>query len=251
MYRFLKVKSCAKSDVGLIRETNEDFYKTMDNEGFFIVADGMGGHNAGEVAASKAVDYMCSRIKTLFQEDLRNLNVYDMQSHIESIIENTNLWIHHLGLSKQQFFGMGTTLCSMLFFKKFVIFANVGDSRTYRIRENKLEQLTTDHLRKDLYKKFATSTESPNNLSYRKVLTRAIGTTVTVLPDVKHEYVKKKDLYLMCSDGLTDVISDEEIKTILNDGVDISESSVKLIDSAKARGGLDNITVILVEVESL
>ena len=121
MYSDFKIESFGKSDVGLIRNNNEDVFRELPKEKFFILADGMGGHNAGEVAASRAVEYMCSGIQNIFINPKQSTELDEMESHISSVIENTNLWVHHLGASNPKLYGMGTTLCSALFFKNFII----------------------------------------------------------------------------------------------------------------------------------
>lgn len=133
------IESFCKSDIGR-RNNNEDVFRELPKEQFYILADGMGGHNAGEVAASKAVEYMCSAIQNLFVRPPEMLKLEEVRSHISALIENTNLWVHHLGVQDPTLHGMGTTLCSILFFKNFVVYSHVGDSRIYRLRNNSLDR---------------------------------------------------------------------------------------------------------------
>ncbi len=244
-----KIESFGKSDVGLIRNNNEDVFRELPKEKFFILADGMGGHNAGEVAASRAVEYMCSGIQTLFQSSKDSLELEDIQMHVESVIENTNLWVHHLGASNPSLYGMGTTLCSILFFKEFIVYSHVGDSRIYRFRNGKLTPLTNDHT---TFSKNAPSGENRNGVSLpRKVLAKAIGTSIFVTPEIKSEKAEASDVYLLCSDGLTDLVSDGLIESLLKNYTDLNQVASHLIETAKESGGHDNITLLLVRINDI
>jgi protein phosphatase len=243
-------KSFAVSDVGLVRKNNEDSFRELPKEQFYVLADGMGGHQAGEVASSRAVEYMCCAIQDLFTKTTNSLLLEDLQNHMHSVISNTNLWVHHLGITDPTLSGMGTTLCSLLFHQNFVIYSHVGDSRIYRIRKKKLDQLTSDHvvpfpqpgepashqLRVPLY-------------SHRKVLAQAIGTSLAVRPEMGCIPGESGDLYLMCSDGLSDLVSNEEIEAIIGKTTDLKEAADLLVTRAKSLGGIDNITVVLVRLE--
>ena len=141
MLEKITIKSFAKSDVGLVRRNNEDVFALLPEEKFFILADGMGGHQGGEVAAQKAVDYMCGAIKTLLHLKEEKLQVEDISSKIQLFIESANYWLNYLGTKNPELKGMGTTLCSLLFHEKRVIFSHVGDSRIYLLREKNLKPL--------------------------------------------------------------------------------------------------------------
>lgn len=241
-----QIESVAKSDKGLVRTNNEDVYRELLRERFFIVADGMGGHNAGEIAAARAVEYMCSAIQSLFTTG-SSLKIEEVKSQIVSLIENTNLWVHHLGIENPKLQGMGTTLCSALFFKKFIIYSHVGDSRIYRFREGLLEQLTSDHLRNS---GIETTIEFPSPvLSPRKILSQAIGTSLAVIPEVDKDIAKKGDIYLLCSDGLSDLVSNDIIAENLAKSSHLKDIADSLIECAKARGGHDNITLVLIRLK--
>jgi len=245
-----QIESWAKSDVGLIRKNNEDTYRALLRENFFIIADGMGGHKAGEIASAKTVEYMCAAIQKLFLSSSNTLKIEDIKSQIVSVIENTNLWVHHLGSQNPSCRGMGTTLCSALFFNKFIVYSHVGDSRIYRFRDGLLQQLTQDHT--NLYPSplVETTLESLNTVSFsRKVLSQAIGTSITVIPEVDKEVVKPGDLYLLCSDGLSDLVSNEIIAENLANGQNLKEITNTLIECAKAKGGHDNITLVLIRLK--
>ncbi len=249
MASHFNIESFGKSDVGLIRNNNEDVFRELPKERFFILADGMGGHNAGEIAAMRAVEYMCSAVQNIFQNPINSLELEELQSQIESVIQNTNLWIHHLGTSNPNFHGMGTTLCSALFFKQFVVYSHVGDSRIYRFRKGQLKALTTDHTVKP---KNSSILENSNSVSLpRKALARAIGTSIFVAPEMGKDLVEAGDTYLLCSDGLTDLVSDSLIETLLKNYTDLNQVSDHLIETAKESGGHDNITLLLVRAHDL
>lgn len=232
------IQSFGKSDIGLKRNNNEDVFRELPKEQFFVLADGMGGHNAGEIAAAKAVEYMCSQVQGLFISKSKNhFNLEQLKTHIGTVIENANLWVHHLGLSDPQFQGMGTTVCALLFYKEFVIYSHIGDSRIYKLRNGKIKAMTKDHL-------------ITRNLSTpRKVLEKAIGTSIQVGIEIADEVTIPGDIYLMCSDGLTDLVNDEEIEDIISISPDLNRAGNALISLAKNRGGHDNITLLLASVK--
>ncbi len=250
MSKHFIIKSFAVSDVGLVRKNNEDSFRELPKEQFYVLADGMGGHQAGEVASSRAVEYMCSAIQTLLINKNHSLPLEDLQHHVQSVIANTNLWVHHLGVTDPSLSGMGTTLCSLLFHQNFVIYSHVGDSRIYRIRKKKMDQLTSDHV---VNHKF--EIKQPGHqfkvplYSHRKVLAQAIGTSLVIKPEMGCIQGEMGDLYLMCSDGLSDLVSNEEIEAIVADTTKLEEAADKLVNRAKALGGIDNITVVLVRLE--
>ncbi len=249
MSSHFNIESFGKSDIGLIRNNNEDVFRELPKEKFFVLADGMGGHNAGEVAASRAVEYMCSGIQNLFLNPENSHELDDIQTHVESVIENTNLWVHHLGTSSPSLAGMGTTLCSILFFKEFIIYSHVGDSRIYRFRDKTLKPLTSDHT---VIAKNDPSTENRNGVSLpRKVLAKAIGTSIFVSPEIRSEKVEIGDVYLLCSDGLHDLVSDSLIESLLKNYTDLNQVASHLIETAKGSGGHDNITLLLVRIHDL
>lgn len=244
-----QIESVAKSDKGLVRQNNEDVFRELLRERFFIIADGMGGHKAGEVAAARAVEYMCSAIQNLFTRQGETLKIEEIKTQISSLIEHTNLWVHHLGIENPKLQGMGTTLCSALFFKKFIIYSHVGDSRIYRFREGVLQQLTRDHTTHyrgvlvDTTQEFSSPLLSP-----RKILSQAIGTSLVVVPEVDKDTAKVGDVYLLCSDGLSDLVPNGLIAENLATNSNLKEVADSLIECAKAKGGHDNITLVLIRI---
>ncbi len=250
----LFAKSFGMSDVGLKRQNNEDVFRTLEKEHFFILADGMGGHNAGEVAASKAVEYMCSAMQTLMGPS-SILSIDDLKSHLFALVENTNLWVHHLGASDPTLFGMGTTLSSCILYQNKIVYSHVGDSRIYRYRSGRLEQITRDQVvSRDIYPgsdEYDPFQQSDLQVqSGRKMLAQAIGTSILVAPEVDDVEAQENDLFLICSDGLHDCVTDEIIEDTLARSNTLLECGNSLVALAKEGGGHDNITLVLVQIVS-
>lgn len=246
------LKSFGHSDVGLVRDNNEDVYLQLTKHNFFALADGMGGHKAGEVAAQETVVFLSSCIDKMFKLHQEfPLKVRDIQTNLSLFIEHSNTRIYQLGKENASMRGMGTTLCSLLFYDNKLIRAHVGDSRIYRFRRNSLKQLTYDHtLQNKLIQQGKLHEAIEKGIRYKNVLTRAIGAYKSLTPDIGLSSVKKGDLYLMCSDGLSDYVTDEEISCILDAELSLKDKVLELIKRAKIKKSSDNITVLLTEVES-
>ncbi len=236
------------SDVGLVRVNNEDVWSSLQEHGFFILADGMGGHNAGEIAAKEAVQAACLFIERFFESRLSGLTSQDISSASKKSIEAANRWVYQMGKAQKACEGMGTTLCSLLFHQRALIYAHVGDSRIYRLRKGKLDQLTIDHsLKNALLSQGKALPQKPS--LYKNVLTKAIGTHIDVQPDIHITTVNQDDVYLMCSDGLSDYVTNHHIGRVLLSDRNPKSAVQTLIDLAKAQGGNDNITIVMVRVD--
>ena len=233
------IESFGISDLGLARQNNEDVFHAIPIHRFFVLADGMGGHNAGEVAAKEVVHHLSTSVCQLFSS--LDAHVDELPSHLHRAIQNANLWVHELSEQKKEFSGMGTTLCCLLLHKNSLIYAHVGDSRIYRFR-NDLELLTQDHSLSSSPKK----TSSPQGGKH--IITRAIGTSPHVEPEINITSIEPNDIYFLCSDGLTDFVSHEELSHILINHQCIKTASQRMIEAAKNRGGSDNITVLMIKV---
>lgn len=245
-----KLDCYGESDIGLVRSNNEDIWSALKEHGFFALADGMGGHKAGEVAAKEAVRFVCSSIEELFTSSEKNWNIFDLSSFSKISIENANSWVHHLGKKKKDYQGMGTTLCTLLFHQRSLIYGHVGDSRIYRFREGHLDQLTADHsLRNEMIAQGKFDPRESKNFPYKNVLTRAIGTHNDVEAEIHIAPVNPSDVYLMCTDGLTDYVDDQEIATVLKQDLSPEDMTLALIEQAKKRGGNDNITIVMIKVD--
>lgn len=229
------------SDIGLSRPNNEDVWIAMPEIGFFAVADGMGGHNAGEVAARETIDHLCDTIS-----HLQNLPAIDWKHELYQAIEKANQWVYHLGSNTNHLSGMGTTLCCLVCNETHVIFAHVGDSRIYRLRDKKLEQLTEDH---SLFTKWLqTGKVSQTPFPYKNVITRAVGTSSKVTPEVASIPSLPGDLFFLCTDGLTDTLTLSEIEKILNASDELESTCKRLIEKAKIKGSSDNITLLMIQI---
>lgn len=238
----LKFESYGLSDIGCVRQNNEDVFAKQHP--FFILADGMGGHRAGEVAAQLTVQSLCSSA-AVFSEQKEDLGKKVFL--LAKAIAEANQLIYQLSCEKEEYKGMGTTLCCLLFSFPQLIYAHVGDSRIYRFRQARLTRLTEDHsLRHELISRGALKEESSASFPYKNVITRAIGTSPDVEPAIHTDLLLPKDIYFLCSDGLTDHLSDKEIENIFLSSASLKNCAELLVNQAKEKGGNDNITVVII-----
>ena len=250
----MKVHSAGLTDTGRRRENNEDSYHTDDEVRLYVVADGMGGHRAGEVASSTVVssvkDYMEAFHTSPAAKESLESNMSPGATAVCHSIELANRVVFQLSQDQGSYKGMGSTAAVAYFFEDTLITANVGDSRIYLIRENGIEQLTQDHtlLAEHMRKN---PDWDPNNASIpmKHILVRAVGIHEVVEADVYETQSLPGDLILMCSDGLTDMLSDEEIHQAVLEGGELKEVCERLVNMANERGGLDNITTVLLFVQ--
>ncbi|MFK8067133.1 MAG: Stp1/IreP family PP2C-type Ser/Thr phosphatase [Gammaproteobacteria bacterium] len=242
----------SNSDVGRRRGHNEDTSAIEAQHGLLIVADGMGGYAAGEVASAVAISTIVKHI----QRRLPNVeslepdqeNEFSHESLVaKAAIREANYEVFRSAQDYSQFEGMGTTVVVLLLYDNRFTVAHVGDSRLYRLRDEKLEKITNDHsliqelIDRGLYTKEEAEAKTPRNL-----VTRALGINESVNVDISEGSVLPDDLFLLCTDGLTDMVSDDEILLILNKyGDNLNLTAQKLIDLANKRGGKDNITAVL------
>ncbi|KPK32354.1 MAG: hypothetical protein AMS24_04415 [Chlamydiae bacterium SM23_39] len=229
------IRSYGFSDIGTSRSKNEDILTILKNHNFFMVADGMGGHKAGEVAAREATEEICNSIYTNIniKEELSPKIIYNL---LYLAISNANKRVFSLSKKNKSFDGMGTTLSCLHLSKNSFTYGHIGDSRIYLFRKNRLKQLTKDH--------------SLINISTQKknIITKAIGTCSYVQPEIKSKKIFSKDIFFMCTDGLSDYISSDEIMKILKNNSSQKKAVTTLIETAKKNGSSDNITAILIEV---
>lgn len=243
----LGVESYCLTDIGLSRSNNEDVFAELSDCHFYALADGMGGHRAGEVAAKETVLFICDRIDALLSEN-KPYSTKEMIRQTKKIISDAHTWIRTLSRNHPELAGMGTTFCSILLYGRSIIYAHVGDSRIYRFK-NRLERLTSDHsLRQELLLNGDLTEKEALSFPKKNVLTRAMGTSASVHPDVSTLTVGDGDLFLLCSDGLTDVLSDPEIEQILSKKLPLKELGIELVDQAKLKKSGDNITIVLIKI---
>ncbi|MCA8913200.1 MAG: Stp1/IreP family PP2C-type Ser/Thr phosphatase [Planctomycetes bacterium] len=242
------VQMVTATDVGLQRKNNEDACALVEEAGLCVVADGMGGHLGGEIASNIAIDTVTEAFKG------RPRNGQDERKDAELLtkcVKTANKEIYRRGNADAALKNMGTTIVAVVLSGDYLVTANVGDSRIYRLRDGKLQQITEDHSWVgELRKKNLISEEDARSHPLKNIITRALGMEPTVEVDVKWEKAKSGDIYLLCSDGLTDLIPDSEItEKMVGSGDKLDVMSKALIDAANAAGGTDNITVGLCRVE--
>lgn len=230
----------ALSDIGLLRKKNEDNYLTDELNQVFAVCDGMGGHKGGEIASALA-------IKTL-KDYIRVDNLEEAVSSLKESIIKANFEIWNKGNIDPECYQMGTTLTCIIIIDDSLIVGHVGDSCLYLFRDKKIQKLTKDHtLAEKMLTEGLIKKENMHENSYNHILTRALGVEATVEVDLFIEKSKKGDKYLLCSDGLNNLLNDQEIAYYLDEGNDIKLIAHKLMNEALLKGGYDNITIVLIE----
>jgi serine/threonine protein phosphatase PrpC len=248
----LKVSFSAKSDLGLKRKINEDSFIADESIGLFMVLDGIGGHLAGEVASKLGLNTIKENVmRSLTDKRLtKNQNLsLEVQILNESLVL-ANKVIYEAANSQPEYFGMGTTVASLLFGSENIAIAHVGDSRIYLVRENSIERLTEDHsLVVEQLKRGIISAEEAEKSEMKNIITRALGADELLSPTVDELIPFNNDLFLICSDGLTDLVTDEEILEIILKNRKVLDQAIQyLIDKANEKGGKDNITAMLVKI---
>ncbi|HEU4570538.1 MAG TPA: Stp1/IreP family PP2C-type Ser/Thr phosphatase [Gemmatimonadales bacterium] len=238
--------SCAaRTDVGIVRSGNEDNYLMLADRGLFIVADGMGGHAAGEVASEMAV--------RLIARDLgvtRGLTDEEVAERLRQAIRSANAAIYERTLTEHDKRGMGTTATALVLLPNRFLLGHVGDSRAYRVRDGRMEQISKDHsyVQEQVDAGLLTP-EQARVHPYSNVITRCVGANQDVIPDTYTGDLRAGDVVLLASDGLTGMLEDEHIHRILEGPGGPQEWVDLLINDANRRGGLDNITVIVVKID--
>ena len=251
----MKIRYAAKTDVGMKRTHNEDYFSLVEDEQLFVVADGMGGHAMGEVASKIAADTLHEFYKRTKDEDATW--PYKMD-HKLSYVENrlvcgiklANWRIYEAATKDPRCKGMGTTLVTCLIAGDKAYFAHVGDSRGYRIRGPKITQMTRDHSLLEDYKeaKPDMTEEEQRNFPHKNVITRALGMRDTVQVDIRSDQIQDGDILLLCCDGLTGMLEDNKMQEIVQaSNGDLEKAVNDLVDGANRNGGVDNITVILLQ----
>jgi protein phosphatase len=251
-----RVQAVGLTDTGKVREHNEDSISLDGEIGLFVLADGMGGYNAGEVASGIAVDVVSNGLLPELGSG-RELSKVDVQSGLthaalllQQQIAAANKGIYEAAQSRPECAGMGTTIVAAVFHGNRVSIGHIGDSRCYRLRGEKFEQLTHDHslLQEQIDSGQLTSEQAKYSLN-KNLVTRALGIEAIVPADIAEYRIEANDIYLLCSDGLTDMVDTDVIHTIV-DGkrATLPEAAAELVELANTNGGRDNISVILTRV---
>ncbi len=237
---------CTDTDAGMIRENNEDAVAIDPVTGLCILADGMGGYNAGEVASTMACTFIKSELSRWLSEAGANANGKEVKRALEICVENANHSIFSAANSNPQFTGMGTTLVVGVFQASRLVLGHIGDSRCYRLRGDDFQQITKDHsLLQEQIEAGLLTPEQALTSSNKNLVTRALGVADAVLLDVSEHIVEDGDLYLMCSDGLSDMVRDAVLATTLQGNFTLEQKARQLVHAANDNGGRDNISVIL------
>lgn len=235
---------CGKTDIGLRRSNNEDAFIISPELGFCLAADGMGGAAAGELASKIFAD----TVLEIFA-DSTDQSEKEILYRVKKAFSFANEKILDDATQNPNHEGMGCTAELLAFFEDGFALGHVGDSRTYRFRNGQLRQLTQDHtIVQQQIEEGLISSENIRNHPLRNVILRALGQERELALDLLRGKILPGDLFLLCSDGLTDMVQDDQIQEILSSDIDIHRKADKLVESAKAAGGKDNITVVLVAI---
>ena len=249
----LEIASC--TDPGMVRSHNEDSIASDAASGLVVLADGMGGYNAGEVASGIATTVITTELRKLFAK-VRPFDVDPETSApvasrlVREQVKKANTSIFQAAQSQPQYAGMGTTLVVCLFYDNKILVAHLGDSRLYRLRGDDFRQITRDHsLLQEQIDSGLITAEQAKHAQHKNLVTRALGIDPSVDPEI-HEYdAAPRDIYLLCSDGLCDMVSDDDIGSTLRDlGANLELAAQQLVQMANDNGGRDNVSVILVRV---
>ncbi len=251
-----KISILGLTDTGLVRKKNEDAIGFDSALGLVVLADGMGGHRGGDVASSLTIDTIINtlqrKLPTIEPGNIDPKSGFSLESIcILEAIDRANKTVYKTAQANSDHRGMGTTVVVLHFHNNTLSLAHIGDSRCYRIREDSLEQITKDHslLQELIDRGFYTAEEAKHSLN-KNLVTRALGIDPGVTADIQEDIVKKNDIYLLCSDGLTDLVEDEYIYlTIKRFSDNLEEAGKQLITKANQNGGKDNISVMLCRVK--
>lgn len=238
------MKTFSITDVGMVRQVNQDYVYTTDNPlgplpNLFVVADGMGGHQAGDYASKYTVEVLRRELKQSEEEDVEKALISAIKTANREIIKKASQDPHLKG--------MGTTVVVATIVNQMMYFANVGDSRLYLINQG-ITQLTKDHsLVEEMVRLGGIKPEEAKSHPDKNIITRAIGAKAEVDVDFYEHRLKRGDIILMCTDGLSNMVEDEELFHIVQGGRDIVEAGTSLVEAAKENGGTDNIGLVLTD----
>ncbi len=241
----MRLNAAAATDVGLQRRANEDCHAVAPDLALYVVADGMGGHAAGQLASDLACRAVVSRVS-------ESVGPSSLSERLRGAVASANEAIFQTAAARPELQGMGTTVVALLASGARAAVAHVGDSRVYRVRDRSIRQLTDDHsLVGELVRRRQISPDDAREHPHRHVLTRALGVRGHVEPDLAEFALVAGDVFVLCTDGLTAHVSDDEMaKRVGEAGDDLQETAESLVDLANQRGGEDNITVALIRIEA-
>jgi PPM family protein phosphatase len=243
------------TDPGMVRSNNEDSIASVSENGLAVLADGMGGYNAGEVASGMATTVLTTELRQwLAEHEPHEVDAKSGQKAAQTVLQQqiakANTSIYQAAQSQPQYAGMGTTLVVALFYDNKIMVAHIGDSRLYRMRGDEFSQVTKDHsLLQEQIDAGMLTKEQAKQSSNKNLVTKALGIDPAVEPEI-HEYdALPGDIYLLCSDGLSDMVSDEDIGMTLQAlGANLNLAVQQLVQMANDNGGRDNVSVILIKI---
>ncbi|MFQ5705308.1 MAG: Stp1/IreP family PP2C-type Ser/Thr phosphatase [Gemmatimonadales bacterium] len=247
MTRTVEYTCAGRTDVGIIRSGNEDNYLIVPEKGVFVVADGMGGHAAGEVASEMAVDTIAKQL-----DGVVGKSDADAAHMMRLAIHQANAAIFQRTVDEPDKRGMGTTATAMVVNGARYLLGQVGDSRAYLLRDGALSQLTKDHsyVQEQVDAGYLTPAQARTH-PYSNVITRCVGANADVVPDIYVGTLRAGDVYLLASDGLTGMLEDEDLLGIMTSQTAPAQLVDTLVEEANRRGGLDNITAVVVRIDSV
>ena len=243
------MQSWGLSDQGCVRKQNQDAYhiENLDrNSQLCVVCDGMGGAKSGNIASSLAVDVFVQEVKRSWTAGMK---ISEIEQMLQSAVKLANFTVYDQSMQFEDFDGMGTTLVAVLIKNRKATVVNVGDSRAYVVDPYDIHQVTTDHsLVQMMLSQGELTPEQARDFPGKNYITRAIGTEPTVRCDIFHLMLERGDLLMLCSDGLTNLVDDQEILFEVVHGVSKKSCCQRLVDIAKNRGAPDNVTCVLIEI---
>ena len=251
----MKIRYAAKTDVGMKRTHNEDYFSLIEDEQVFLVCDGMGGHASGEVASKLAAETVGEFFqRTREDEDCTWPHKMDrslsyQENRLAVAVKLANLRIYDASSRDLRYKGMGTTCVSSLISGEHINVAHAGDSRCYRIRDKQIAQLTRDHSLLEDYKeaKPDITEEEEKAFPHKNVITRALGMRETIDVAIRSHKIESDDIYLLCTDGLSGMVDDPKMLDIIVGAKSLERAVAELVDAANRNGGVDNITTLLIQ----
>jgi len=246
----MKYAFSACTDQGRVRSNNEDAVSIDHQAQVAVLADGMGGYNAGEVASHMATEIIRTQMANWLAQAAQPLHNQQVYQALVSCVEHANTAIFQAAHNNAQYSGMGTTVVACVLWEDQLMLAHVGDSRGYRLRAGELLQITRDHswLQEQIDAGLITPKQAAQS-GQRNLVTRALGVEEDVQVECNDFAIEPQDLYLLCSDGLSEMVKDADLRRILNTDATLEEKAQQLVDMANAHGGRDNISVVLIYAE--
>lgn len=243
----MKYEFSACTDQGRVRSNNEDAVSIDHQTQVVVLADGMGGYNAGEVASHMATELIRTEMARWLEQAPQPLQSQQIRHTLENAVEHANLAIFQAAQNNTQYAGMGTTVVACVLWEDKLMLAHVGDSRCYRLRAGQLVQITRDHswLQEQIDAGLITPEQAAQS-GQRNLVTRALGVEEGVQVEVNEFLIDTQDLYLVCSDGLSEMVDTSDLTTIVAADASLPDKTQRLVDMANAHGGRDNISVVLI-----